>query len=168
MQTAVTYAKPLDGSNEIPIRVLLDTGSQRSYATTSLKRRLGLAAIKTLKLNLNTFGDDNYTKQRCEMVQLCLKGKTRNRTIKALCLPKICSPLTTTLNVTQYHHLQGLEFSDPNILQRPLVDSNINIFLGADYCFDILSGEVARGESGPVSIDSEFGLVVCRLTTSSY
>ena len=153
---------------KFPSVFFLDTGSQRSYATTSLKRRLGLAAIKTETLNLNTFGDDNYTKQRREMVQLCLKGKTRNRTVTALCFPKICLPLTTTLNVTRYPHLQGLEFSDLNIFQRPLVDSNIDIFLGTDYWFDILSGEVARGESGHISINSEFGLVMCELKNYSY
>ena len=106
-------------------------------------------SIKTVTLNLNTFGDDNYAKQRCEMVQLRLKENTRDHKITTLCFPKICSPLTTTLDVAWYPHLQGLEFSDLNILKRPPVDSNINILLSADYCFDILSGEVCGPTTTP-------------------
>ena len=47
LQTAVTYAKSSNDSREVPVRVLLDSGSQRSYITSSLKRRLGLPTIKT-------------------------------------------------------------------------------------------------------------------------
>ena len=162
LQTAVTYAKSLNGSSEIPVRVLLDSGSQRSYITSSLKRRLGLPTIKTETLNLNTFGDDNYTKQRCEVVQLSLKGKTRERKITALCFPKICSPLTTTLDLSRYPHLHGLELSDLNVLKEQPVESNIDVLIGADYYFDILTGEIVRSESGPIAINSDFGWVVCQ------
>ena len=166
LQTAVTYAKSSNDSSEIPVRVLLDSGSQRSYITSSLKRRLGLPTIKTETLNLNTFGDDNYTTQRCDMVQLSLKGKTRDRKITALCFPKICSPLTTTLDLSRYPHLQGLELSDLNILKGQPVDSNIDILLGADYYFEILTGEIVRGEGGPIAINSEFGWVICGPTSN--
>ena len=42
LQTATTYAAYSQHSNRaIPVRVLLDRGSQRSYATNHLKKRIG-------------------------------------------------------------------------------------------------------------------------------
>ncbi|CAB4039842.1 Transposable element Tcb2, partial [Paramuricea clavata] len=67
LQTAVTYAQGENGSNPIPVRLLLDSGSQRSYITNSLKKRLGLVPIRTETLNLNTFGDDHFKKRRCNI-----------------------------------------------------------------------------------------------------
>ena len=60
LQTAATYAQGLNDSSPVPVRILLDNGSQRSYVTTALKERLKLAALKTETLNPNTFGDDRF------------------------------------------------------------------------------------------------------------
>ena len=72
-------------SNGLPSKVLLQTatthayaqhsGTQRSYATNHLKKRLGLRPVKKKKLNFNTFGQDKFTKQKCDMVTLNLKGQ---------------------------------------------------------------------------------------------
>ena len=56
----------------------MDSGSQRSYVTESLKNKLGLIPEKTEVLNLNTFGDDKFRKQRCDQVQLQLQGQTKD------------------------------------------------------------------------------------------
>ena len=85
LQTAATYAKGFNNSSPVLLRILLDSGSQRSYVTTALKERLKLAPLKTETLNLNTFGDDRFTKQRCDLVKLSLHGKEDNVEISALC-----------------------------------------------------------------------------------
>lgn len=94
------------------------------------------------------------------MVQLSLKGRDGSRKIEALCFPSICSPLTTTIDISLYPHLLDLQLSDLNILEGRQSDSSIDILIGPDYYFDILTGEIVRGESGPVAINSEFGWVV--------
>ena len=139
LQTAVTYAHGGSSSSPIPVHVLLDSGSQRTYITNSLKKQLGLIPIRTETLNLNTFGDEHFTKQLCDMVQLSLTGKNSNRNITALCFPKICSPLTTTIDLNLYPHLQDLQLSDINILAGRQMDSDIDILIGADYYFHILT-----------------------------
>ena len=53
-----------------------------------------------------------------------------------------------------------LQLSDLNILEGQQSDSSIDILIGSDYYFDILAGEIVRGESGPVAINSEFAWVV--------
>ena len=165
LQTAVTYANSPNGTNSIPVRILLDSGSQRSYITDSLRKRLGLPTIRTETLNLNTFGKDDFAKQQCDMVQLSLKGNDRDRLITVLCFPKICSPLTTTINPSQYPHLAQLKLSDLNIVAGDHLNSNIDVLLGADYYFDVCNGEIVRGSSGPVAMNSAFGWIVCGPTT---
>ena len=158
LQTAATYAQGLNDSSPVPVRILLDSGSQRSYVTTALKERLKLAALKTETLNLNTFGDDRFTRQRCELVKLSLRGKEDDVEISALCFPKICSPLSTSLDVSRYPHLQGLDFADASVVDGS--QQNIDILIGSDFYFEILTGEVVRGDSGPVAVNSKFGWVV--------
>ena len=63
LQTAATYPQGINNLSLFPAQILLDSGSQRSYVTTALKERLKLAPLKTETLNLNTFGDDRFTKQ---------------------------------------------------------------------------------------------------------
>ncbi|CAB4034063.1 Hypothetical predicted protein, partial [Paramuricea clavata] len=151
-------------------KVLLQTavtGSQRSYITNSLKKGLGLVPIRTETLNLNTFGDDHFKKRRCDIVQLSLKGNSDNRKITALCFPSLCSPLTTTIDLSLYPHLQELQLSDLNIIEGRQNDSSIDILIAADYYFDILTGEMVRGESGPVAVNSDFGWVVTGPTSDT-
>ena len=46
LQTARTYAHVENSTKLLPVRVLLDSGSQRSYITNNLKRKLGLIPYK--------------------------------------------------------------------------------------------------------------------------
>ena len=62
LQTATAYAQGIGAAKVVPVRILFDSGSQRTYITKDLKNRLGLKTIKTETLNLNTFGDKLYRK----------------------------------------------------------------------------------------------------------
>ena len=75
LQTARTYAYVENGTKLLPVRVLLDSGSQRSYITNHLKRKLGLIPIETETLNLNTFGHEKFSKRDCDLIKLRLQGK---------------------------------------------------------------------------------------------
>ena len=57
LQTVATFAHADHQSDPVPVRILLDSGSQRSYCTNALKEKLGLVPTKTETLSLNTFGD---------------------------------------------------------------------------------------------------------------
>ena len=142
----------------VPVRVLMDSGSQRSYVTESLKNKLGLVPEKTEVLNLNIFGDDKFRKQRCDQVRLQLQGQTKDIEIMALCFPKICSPLSMTLDFKRYPHLDGLVPADQSLLDNSVTD--IDILIGADYYFEIILGEIRRGDNGPVAVQSEFGWLI--------
>ena len=59
-------ARGTSNSMAVPVRILFDGGSQRSYITKDLRDRLGLSPKRVETLNLSAFGDKVYRKQRCE------------------------------------------------------------------------------------------------------
>ena len=70
-----TYVYVENGTKLLPVRVLLDNGSQRSYVTNHSKGKLDLIPIETKTLNLNTFGNENFSKRDCDLIKLRLQGK---------------------------------------------------------------------------------------------
>ena len=72
LQTATAIATNEDGSKTAKVKILFDSGSQRSYITNSLKSRLNIKPKRTEALHLNTFGERSYRKQKCEVSQLLL------------------------------------------------------------------------------------------------
>ena len=48
------------------MRILLDSGSQRSRITQKLKNRLGFVAIKKESVSLNMFGSQTFSRQQCD------------------------------------------------------------------------------------------------------
>ena len=72
LQTATTTA--CANGTEIPVRILI---------TDALKNKLSLNPERSEVLNLNTFGNDQVEKRRCDQVRLQLKGQTRDIEITA-------------------------------------------------------------------------------------
>ena len=126
------------------MRILFDNGSQRSYITNNLKSKLGLKPTSSETLHLNTFGERAYRKQSCEVVTLPLRNK-RNEylEISALNFPVICSPLPKSVDIDNYPHLQGVELADSSESQ-----CGIDILIGSDHYWDIVTGESIRGNTG--------------------
>ena len=142
------------------VRILLDTGSQRTYITNRLKEKLNLSPVRSETLHLNTFGDERYTQQRCDVVNLRLQGSQGEIEISALCFPKICSvsAVSAKINVNNNAHLQGLELADTSTVEGS--QQNIDVLIGSDFYFDVVSGDVLRGNSGPVALSSTFGWIL--------
>ena len=157
LQTATTIATNHDRSKSVPVRILFDNGSQRSYVTDSLKSKLGLSSTSSETLHLNTFGENAYRKQRCQVVTLPLKTKTDEFVeISALNFLVICSPLTKRVNIDRYPHLRYLELADHS---EPGEES-IDILIGSDYYWDLVTNEIIQGEFGPTAINSKFGWLI--------
>lgn len=164
LQTAKAVAVNDVNSKTARVRILLDTGSQRTYVTNRLKSRLNLSPVKSETLHLNTFGDERYTKQQCDVVSLRLQGSQGEIEISALCFPKICSAVSAKVNIDNHTHLQGLELADISIAETGQQD--IDVLIGSDYYFDIVSGDVIRGSGGPVAVSSMFGWVLSGPTSA--
>ena len=153
-QTAHTFAYTAD-EKLVPIRMLMDNGSQRSYVTDKLKSQLQLKPIKRERIVLNTFGNDSFQKRKCEQIEVRLQGRyEEDVVITAATFPTICSPLQTMVEVDQYQHLQGLDLADCNYSDHDTSGNNIDM---SDFYWDVVIGDLVRAEKGPVAVSSKFG-----------
>ena len=143
LQTARTFAHASDGEI-VPVRVLFDNGSQRSYLTNSLKIRLGLKPLKKEVVNLNVFGSDSFKRQTCDLVKVKLQGKSNEIfEIIALGFHTICSPLPRAINLYQHPKLQHLDLADCAASDNSgQCESTVDILIGSDFYWDLVSGEI--------------------------
>ena len=153
LQTANTYAFGDDRSKKVEVNVLFDSGSQKSYITDDLKKKLNLKVEKTETVNLNTFGSEKYCKKSCDKVSVNLEVGEETVPISALSFPQLCSPLSSRVDVSSYPHLQGLSLADTAASS----DKPISVIIGVDHYYDIVQGEIRKGSAGPVAISSKLG-----------
>jgi hypothetical protein len=153
LQTARAIAT--NGKKSIPVRVLFDTGSQRTYITNSVQKRLNLKPTSKETLNLNTFGDNTFKRKNCDVYKLTLESRTTRDSVEitAINFPTICSPVRSRVN-TSYAHLAGLDLADYNDDNK---DDTIDILVGADHYWDFVTGDVVRGDDGPTALSSKLG-----------
>lgn len=74
-------------------------------------------------------------------------------------VPHICDPLTTqpTSACTKiYSHLNQLDLA--NISQGETLE--VDMLIGSDFYWEFVTGEVIRGQSGPVAIQTTLGWVL--------
>ena len=169
LQTATAYAYNSANSKRTKIRMLLDSGSQRSYITNELKEKLDLKPTKQETLHLKTFGEEGFKRQKCDMFSLQLQGEdgVLDIELSALAFPVICSPVSTRINIQEFPHLDGLQFAD----NLDGGDQSIDMLLGADYYYKIVTGEVIKGNTGPTAVGSKLRWLLLgptSTTTSSY
>ena len=155
LQTAQCVAANADTTRSTTVRVLFDTGSQRTYITNSLKSRLGLKPIERESLRLSTFGNDRVRKESCDIVKLSLrKGEGESVDIAALNFPVICSSLPLQVDVSAYPHIEGLPLADEFSGQE---HDSIDVLIGSDQYWNFITGETVRGGFVPTAVSSKLG-----------
>ena len=160
LQTARTFAFRDNQDKKVPVRILFDSGSQRSYVTDELRDKLGLKVEGKEILNLNTFGSNKYRKQSCNRVKVKIEtSDSQFIEITALSHPVICSPIKSPVNINSYVHLLGLELAD-NSENVEHDHDNVDILIGANFFHEFVLGETIRGSSGPVAVSSKLGWLV--------
>ena len=155
---------PSKESIHIPTRILFDGCRQRTYKTDSLRKRLNLRTIRTENLVIKRFATDEGLVKTLDVVQICIKGKTRNVNIylEALCMPHISSPVSNPdfkIVKSKYPYLQGLQFAE-NFPNERIND--VEILVGLDYYYLLITDKTVRGPpNGPVAIESILGWIIC-------
>ena len=153
LQTAKAYVYGEDESRKMQIIILFDGGSQRSYVTDHLKKKLYLKSEHLEVLNLSTFGSENSDRKTCAVVKLTVEVDGQPVCISALSHPTICTPLSSRVNVSEYAHLRGLDLAHSANGDCKRID----LLIGADHYHDFVLDEVISGTSGPVAIRSKLG-----------
>ena len=165
LQTARLQLYNLDEAGTPPIRVkaraVMDSGSQRTYITSHLRDELHLSSSHTESLRTKAFGSTEEQESVCDVVELGLitkDGKTLR--LPALVVPFICNPLTSqpiSQSRESYDHLRGLELADSADAGDTL---EVNMLIGSDVYWDLVTGRVLRGRCGPTAVDTKVGWVL--------
>ena len=162
LQTAVTAvynkARPDDA---ITARLILDSGSQKSYVCAKLKNDLNLPVEQSVAVSIKTFGSETERVQSCDIVKLGLRTKTgTDIELTLYAVPFICEPLTgqaVDTTVEHFPYLAGLDLADSRHSGNNL---EISILIGADYYWKVTTGRIIRGQVGPTAVETRFGWVL--------
>ena len=163
LQTAV--AKMIvDQDQEIPVRVLLDPGSQRSYIRKQIAESVGLRGPTEL-LSVSTLGGETSQTRRMHIVKFSLLGsqvedESAPIEMEALTIDKVCVNLDPVkVDVSKYDHLRGIKFADT----YPRGSAEIDILVGADHYHSIVDGRCIKGNAAhsPTAVGSCLGWILC-------
>ena len=145
----------------IEVRLLLDSGSQRSYLSKRASDSLELQPTGEQQLAIATFGSSRECLQTYPVVEVCMKLKG----FSPLCLslyvtPMICEPLVSqpiASCLTDSQHLASLDLADYSSGEASL---EVDMLIGSDFYWDLVTGGVSRGIRGPVAIHTKLGWVL--------
>lgn len=143
------------------VRIVLDSGSQRSYITEKLKMELSLQSNGEQSMSIMTFGSRGEAPQVCDVVNVCMEvrgGQTRQLTlftVPIICEPLTCQPISFCRD--NFKHLSGLPLADPSDGDEQL---QVDILIGSDQYWSLLTGNTKRGKCGPVGVETELGWVL--------
>ncbi len=162
LQTARTVVyNPNATQHSLELRAIFDSGSQRSYITSRAKNALALIPEGEQHVSIVTFGSSRGDPTVCPVVRVGMRTRSgRGKEFTLLTVPQICEPLSSqpiTLSMERYDHLSGLELADFSDGETPL---EVDVLIGSDHYWDLITGETLRGESGPIAIHTELGWVL--------
>ena len=141
----------------VPVRVLVDSGSDQSYIREEIVQSLGMetkGAAKTMTILMHG-GQARNTRVKRASFQLLARNQKTNIAFHAWSVPTVCSPPErAAVNLERYPHLKGLPLADTD----PRSGATIDILLGADQWSRIMKGGIRKGSpSSPMALNSVFG-----------
>lgn len=162
LQTALVQAhNPSNPSVEVGLRVILDSGSQRSYVTRRVKDALSLVPSNKQSLSIAAFGARRGTQRSYEMVRIVVKGRSgHQQELELFVVPHICDPLmaqSVDVNSSECAHLSQLDLADTMDSRTPM---DVDVLIGSDVYWSLVTGEIVRGKCGPVAINTKLGWVL--------
>ena len=122
---------------------------------------LKLESDRAEEVNIQTFGSDNARTQTVEVVKAAIslkEGGTTNvlfSTVPLICEPLSCQPIVYTKQ--KYLHLAELELADSSWVGEEL---QIDVLIGSDHYWQLATGKVIQGQSGPTAIHTRLGWVL--------
>ncbi len=151
----------VNGDAEKSVRVLFDSGSQKSFVTVRVVEKCGLRVVRSEKLGIRTFGSEEADVKEREVVQFDLMNVDGGERVKieAYVVNKISdvSNFHVELVKKDFPHLRHIYFSDvskEDILQ-------VDVLIGSNFLWEFQGMETIRGEkTHPVAVNTKLGWVL--------
>ena len=158
VQTALAK---VNDKEEGKVRVLFDSGSQKSFITVKAVDRLGLQAVRRERLGIKAFGRSEAEIEMRDVIQFSLgplHGKKEVR-IEAFVVQDIADIPNIHVECIKkdYPHLTNIFFSDVSRCDT----LEVGCLVGSDYIWAFQEGEVIRrGPGEPVAVKTHIGWVL--------
>lgn len=142
---------------------LLDGSSQKSFVHENLAKTLKLPVLKQETLNVHTFGSAGPKTTKCNVVKI-VRGNVWNAQqrieITAVEIPQVCTAVMKVLG----EHIRG-EFKKRALQLEDFQldgadDSELSVLIGADFCWQVMTGKMERLTESLVGLESTFGWTV--------
>ena len=162
LQTAkAAIYRPGQPNEKFLARIILDSDSKRSYVTIRVKDKLRLPSERKQTIPVKTFGSTEENTQSVVVVDLCISTEHGDDVqLSAFVVPLICDALQSQsiahASVT-HAHLKGLKLADYSTGEDDIM---VDILVGSDQYWQLVSGKVLQGENGPTAIQTKFGWVL--------
>lgn len=87
LQTAIASVSMVHKLHPVVnMRILFDSGSQRSYISERAKAKLNVLPKRKEKLLIKTFGQENEQLQECDVVEFCVRGLSESSKVQMTAL----------------------------------------------------------------------------------
>ena len=168
MQTALVEAMSTDHSSSEVARLLMDTGSSRTYVTEDIVKRLNLQSNESSKLTIHTFGVSKPKEITSKVVKLTLKSKEGN-TIKIIAnvVPKISGNIQRLPIKLKNRFSIQKRFKLADTLPEQAESTTIGILIGNDYYNEVMSPERVNVQEGLYLVKSKFGWIISGKTKTN-
>ena len=105
---------------------------------------------------MNTFGNGGFKSQRCDVVKVWLQPMRSSESlcIDVLCFPTLCSPISSEIDLRKYPTLSELDLAD---YSKESSHNTIDVLVGSDFYWTLVTGEIVKTNKGPVAICSKLG-----------
>ncbi|XP_068735663.1 uncharacterized protein [Montipora capricornis] len=150
MQTATVEVENLEKSGKQTIRLLLDTGRQRSYITEQLADKLQLPIKGSETLTVYTFNTSKPRQLQTPVTELRLLTKDGSSLhLRVNVVPKITGTLQRACFDTKKieHLLKDITLA--HSIPTSKETASIELLLGSDYYCDIFSGDIQMKQVVP-------------------
>ena len=164
MQTATATVKNVSGSSSASVRMILDSGSQRTYVTEKLARDLKLELNSSEKLTIVTFGSNQSKRIQCKPTKLQLTLKDGGiMVLDVSVVPDITGRVSRTplsSEDTSFLRNEGWESKLADTLPSKAESMSIEMLVGNDYYFDLLLPRKMELGGGLSLVQSKLGWIL--------
>ncbi|UYV82752.1 hypothetical protein LAZ67_22000735 [Cordylochernes scorpioides] len=142
------------------VRILFDSGSQRSYIRRALIGQLNLERIGQGQIQKALFGGGMTRVEKHGIYRIQLENIRKGNKIgidvleeKTICGRTTSIPMGQWVEELISHHV---ELNNEDFQNR-----EIDILIGSDYFGECLTGRMLKLKSGPTAIETMFGWILC-------
>ena len=147
------------------VRCLLDAGSHRSYVTTKVAETLGLKEKGFERLDISGFGE-GVSARSLKRLKLGLGGLNVNKPacdLECLETERICDPISRVAIDQWLQRIDALDLplaEDPEELRGESWNGEIDLLIGTEHYYEILTGETKRLSPQLMLVESIVGWLV--------